>query len=202
MISIDDVVKAEWEQFQQVNNRGGRASCQDNWGEFYIMRKSQFLAWNDEMVTSYYRDLMHAKEQGENLLFEKYAFMMKYTAPEEFKKLKPYLPVPSERKQQLIKDIVKVQVKWAEEFEKRYPAYASRGRMVHTSDEHHMGTSMETYLIGELLSYGEGTIELYAAYVKECVEQGRNMAVEVREHMAKLSGYKSIEDVEEHFKRT
>lgn len=38
MVSIDDIIKEEWRQFQLVKNEGGRADCQDNWQEFYIMQ--------------------------------------------------------------------------------------------------------------------------------------------------------------------
>ena len=34
MTGIADIVAEEWRQFQQVNNEGGRASCQDNFPEF------------------------------------------------------------------------------------------------------------------------------------------------------------------------
>ena len=29
MVSIDDIIKEEWRQFQLVKNEGGRADCQD-----------------------------------------------------------------------------------------------------------------------------------------------------------------------------
>ena len=39
---IGKIVDEEWAQFQLVNNQGGRASCQDDWRQFSIMRGSQF----------------------------------------------------------------------------------------------------------------------------------------------------------------
>ena len=47
---IEKIIAEEWKQFDQVNNEGGRASCQDNWPTFHIMRKSQFDNWNERKV--------------------------------------------------------------------------------------------------------------------------------------------------------
>lgn len=80
MSNIREIVEEEWSQFQKVNNEGGRASCQDDGKTFYIMRKSQFLVWPEEVLDSYYGDLCKAREEGKNLLFYKYAFMMERTA--------------------------------------------------------------------------------------------------------------------------
>jgi hypothetical protein len=195
MVSIDDVVKEEWRQFQLVNNEGGRAGCQDNPQEFFIMRKSQFMAWPQEIVSSYYRDLMKAKANGRNLLFEKYAFMMRETAPGEFATLQAALPELSAGRQQKIEQIVAIQVKWAEEFQEKYPAYSAQGRPIHSA-ENSGGTSIETYLRGELCSYGEETLDLYYEYVKKCASNGRNLTCAVRENMARAYGYFSLKDIE------
>ena len=50
---VDQIVKMEWEAFDHVKNEGGRASCQDDWDTFSIMRKSQYFTWTDEMLTEY-----------------------------------------------------------------------------------------------------------------------------------------------------
>lgn len=196
MAKIDEIVKEEWQQFQHVNNEGGRADCQDNWQEFNLNRKSQFMSWTDEILESYYKDLMRAKAEGRNLIFEKYAFMMKETAPGQYEKLKDYLPKLSEKKKKLIEEIVEIQSDWAEDFARRYPAYAGNGRPVHASETASYLTSVETYLRGELCSYGEETVELYAEYVKECAKNGKNLTDVVRGNIARLHGYESVEDVE------
>lgn len=196
MVSIEDVVREEWRQFQLVNNEGGRAGCQDDWQEFNIMRTSQFMAWPEEILRSYYSDLMQAKASGRNLLFEKYAFMMRETAPDRYVMVKGALPELSARKVQLIERIVEIQVRWAEEFQERYPNYAKRGRVIRAKDAQIGETSIETYQRGELSSYGEQTVELYAAYVDECVAKEINLTETVREYMAHMHGYESKEDVE------
>ena len=42
---VESIIKLEWNQFQQTNNEGGRASCQGNWPMFHQMRASQFMTW-------------------------------------------------------------------------------------------------------------------------------------------------------------
>ena len=98
MKSIAELILKEWDQFQKVQNEGGRASCQNQMREFVINRLAQFLTWNDEMRESYYQDLDEAERFGWNLLTEKYARMMKYTAPQRYAVLCNRLPVVSEVK--------------------------------------------------------------------------------------------------------
>ena len=50
---IDQIVALEWKQFQAVQNEGGRAACQDDWETFQIMRKSQFMAWDMDVLISF-----------------------------------------------------------------------------------------------------------------------------------------------------
>ena len=59
---IDKIVELEWKQFDGVKNEGGRASCQNDFETFSIMRKSQYLTWTKELLSSYYNDLLLAEQ--------------------------------------------------------------------------------------------------------------------------------------------
>ena len=73
---VESIIKLEWNQFQQTNNEGGRASCQGNWPMFHQMRASQFMTWPEELLRSYRSDLQEADRVGRNLVTEKYGRMM------------------------------------------------------------------------------------------------------------------------------
>lgn len=193
---IEKIIEEEWRQFQLVNNRGGRTSCQDNPEEFWIMRMSQFLTWPGELAGSYYADLLQAAEKGRNLIFEKYAYMMRDTDPVHYRELEPVLPKIPESVQNRIERIVKIQMKWAEEFQERYPAYSSVGRPVYAKEAAAYETSSETYLRGELLSYGEETVRMYEAFIEDCLVKKVNLTYEVRRNMAEMYGYPSVELLE------
>ena len=70
--------------FDEVQNNGGRAECQNNPREFEIMRSSQLKTWSEDVLKSYLHDLTSAAYSKRNLLTEKYAYMMESTYPEEF----------------------------------------------------------------------------------------------------------------------
>ena len=95
---IDDIVSTEWDFFQQVNNTGGRACCQDRPAIFNVMRSSQFAVWTDEMIESYMEDLRVAQNTGRNPLTEKYAHMMQSTYPDEYLEIADAIPPVSEEK--------------------------------------------------------------------------------------------------------
>lgn len=197
---VEKIVTLEWEQFDKVQNKGGRASCQDDWGTFSIMRKSQYLTWPEELLKSYYGDLRNAEEKGWNLITEKYARMMKSTAPEEYELLKKDLPVRSQEREQIAEEIIKIQVAWMEEFAKEYPEMAINARSIHTYEDNVFNTSYETYLRGELGTYSEETFVLYGRFITALLQQDRNLAYETMTNTAKLYGYASVEDAEEKLK--
>ncbi len=193
---IDNIIAIEWNEFQKVENEGGRAACQDNWKTFEIARKSQFLSWNEEMLKSYYNDLTKATKEGRNLLTEKYARMMESTAPDKYKIIKDKLPAISDNMKKLIEDIIKIRIKWAEDFAELYPKISGNGRLIHSYEDNAYSTSSETYLRGELSTYSEKTIELYYEYVNKLLEQGKNQAMMIMENTAEAYGYKSLDEAE------
>ena len=193
---IENIVDLEWAQFDKVKNEGGRASCQDDYATFSIMRKSQYLTWNAELLESYYNDLAAAQNKGWNLIMEKYARMMKTTAPEKYAALEKELPVLSDKRIAIQEEIIKIQVAWMEEFAGKYPKMAGNARSIHTSEDNEWNTSYETYLRGELGTYSENTFVLYGRFITELMQEGKNLAYETMSHTAKLYGYESVEDAE------
>ena len=120
---IEKLIQMEWEDFQKVNNEGGRASCQDDPETFFIMRRSHFAPWTEELIDCVQADMDRAHEQGRNLVMEKYAWMMASTAPEQFKKLHHFLIDPTLAGEQWSDAIVKQQLAWMEEYQAKYHEY-------------------------------------------------------------------------------
>ena len=52
----DDIVKLEWDFFQHVQHIEGRASCQDDFETFYLQRKSQFDAFDQDVQQACLQD--------------------------------------------------------------------------------------------------------------------------------------------------
>ena len=194
---VEKIVELEWKQFDKVKNEGGRASCQDDFQTFSIMRKSQYLTWPDELLDSFCNDLLSAENKGWNLIMEKYARMMESTTPEKYEELKKDLPVLDEERIAIQEEIIKIQVGWMEEFAAKYPKMAGNARSIHTSEDTPFNTSYETYLRGELGTYSENTFILYGRFITGLLKENRNLAYEIMKNTAKLYGYESVEEAEE-----
>ena len=194
---IKNIIALEWEAFDQVENEGGRASCQNNWKTFEIMRKSQYLTWTLELLQSYEKDLLEAKQKGRNLITEKYGRMMESTAPEKYEELKAYFPVLSPERIQIQEAIIGIQVGWMEEFAAQYPQLSHMARLIHTQEDEEWDTSYETYLRGEISTYSEDTIQLYGRFIAALSRENQNLAKLTIQNTVWLYGYKSLEDAQE-----
>ena len=164
---IASIVALEWEMFQNVNNVGGRAACQDNFETFSVMRSSQATAWSEAALASYLEDLTDAQENGRNLLTEKYARMMEFTAPLEYARIQHQLPPVEQETMLLIEKIAEINLAWEEEISAKIPYIRRRGRPASSSDDAPHITSIETYLRGELATYSPRTLALYYQNVLE-----------------------------------
>ena len=193
---IDAIVKMEWEEFDKVQNEGGRADCQDDWDTFSIMRKSQYMTWTDEMLTVFMEYFESCRRSGRNLITEKYGRMMESTVPWEYEKIKDAFPVIPEEQKQIMEEIIKIQVAWMEEFSKEYPNMAGNARSIHTSEDRVFNTSYETYLRGELGTYSEEMLVLYGRFVAQLAKEGKNLARLTMENTAKLYGYETLDSAE------
>ena len=190
------LIKEEWENFTAVHNEGGRADCQDDPQTFFIMRRSQFTTWSEELVDSWYADLLNAKKCGRNLLSEKYAWMMKSTAPYEFRLISQHLTFPTVLAEKMIDEIAQTEVQWMEKYEKEYPYMAAGNRPVRSAKDSEYSTSFETYLRGELYTYSEKTLKLYSEMIKGLEREKKSLAEIVMDAMVKQYGYKDLADAE------
>lgn len=193
---IQEIVKLEFRAFDKVQNVGGRADCQNDWPTFYVMRKSQYLTWNRQMLLQYYYDFSGEYERGHNLIEEKYGRMMESTAPEEYARIQQHFLPISPQKQAIIEQIVGLQVGWMEEFAAEYPILAGNARSVHTAEDNLYNTSYETYLRGEISTYSDKMLELYGRYIVSYARDHKNLTYDIMGNSAQMYGYESLEAAE------
>jgi hypothetical protein len=194
---IFDVTQLEWDMFQHVYNTGGRASCQDDPDTFFKMRMSQWMVYSDDVLHSYYEDCQNAIREGRNLMFEKYGRMMETTFPEEYEEIKEHLPDVSDR-EELAEKIVAVNLEWDEKMLEEYPNVRNRGRVRTTAEDGIMaGSSMESYLRCELLSYSKKTLELIWQETEAAYNRGESLLKQTITNETLFYGYQSLEEAEE-----
>jgi len=192
--TIDRIISLEWQMFDKVQNISGRAACQDDKTTFDIMRRSQFEAWSDSLCESWLGDLLAAMEDGRNLMTEKYAYMMEYTAPDEFQSIKGRIPELSADKVLLIRKIVDRHLTAWEETVALYPGFIASGRGPSSSFDEKGSVSIETYLSGELATYSMNTLILYDAYLDELAGLGKNIAEMTYQLQGEKYGFETVAD--------
>ena len=198
---ISQMLQVEFFLFQQVQNRGGRASCQDDFRTFQIMRGSQFSAWPTDLCESYWRDLDGALPAGRNLLTEKYARMMETTFPAEYHAIKAFLPPFSPEQLVRIDQISAVQYRMAAAVYAAYPLTCSASRPLLPDPKRPHVTSSMTYLRGELSTYSLRTLTLYWEYLSQLEANGGNLVKEILENTVRQYGYVDLDARERALRR-
>lgn len=199
---VKKIVVAEWDVFDKIQSLDGRADCQDDYVTFEIMRSSQFLVWNPELLRSYMIDFETALFANADLVTRKYAYMMESTDPDHFKTIVDTLPKVPKEQSELIEKIVAKQLSLMTELQKAYPHFVESGRSLTTSEDNLTNTSYETYLRGELSSYSMHTVELYHKMLEEHEKNGLNTAVLYMESVAHQYGYPDIKSAEDVLKNS
>lgn len=193
---MEEIIKLEFEAFDKVENEGGRASCQDDWPFFYVMRKSQYMTWTDEMLEKLLNQWRDYKKIGWNMMTEKYGRMMQWTDPKAYKKIAKNFPERSEQTKAIIDQIAEIQVGWMSEFAKEYPKLANQARDITAKDDEAYNTSYETYLKGELMTYSDELIALYGQFIVKLAKENKNLAYMTIENTAHMQGYDILEQAE------
>lgn len=123
--------------------------------------------------------------------------MMETTYPEEYENVKQYLPEISEEDRQKIEEIVKIHMEWDAFMAEHYPNIRRRGRVATTQEDNvAAGSSMESYLRCELMSYSEKTRELIYQETKAAYAQGENTLKEIITNETRFYGYETLEEAE------
>ena len=183
----DEIIKIEFDMFDKVNNEGGRASCQDDFKTFEIMRGSQFDAWSQEMRESYLNDLKKALEDGRNLVMEKYAYMTGYSYMGEEDDI-------IEKETLLMKIMSRMHDKTIE-MRQKYPNISKHSRPVATNTQN--GTvGVDQYLLCELMTYSVETLRRYNAYLEELEKDGKSLPLMTLENTMERYGFKDLDEAE------
>lgn len=193
---LREILDMEWEMFHRVQSLDGPAACQQDPSTFEIMRSSQILSWNEQIAESYLDDLKQARAAGRNLMTEKYARMMEYTSPCEFRRICPTLPELDKEAVPLIERLSNLSVRWMEESAAKYPHVGARGRPIRSWEDNRYTTSFETYNRAELATYSAKTLQLLEDHYLKMVAEGENPAEVILRHTVELYGYGSLEQAE------
>lgn len=190
---ITRIVDLEWQLFQRVQGIDGPASCQQDRKTFEVMRTGQAISWSIPALESYLEDLESAQTNGRNLLVEKYARMMAFTAPQAYAEFDDRLPRLTPEVEAMIDEVTETVLAWEELLQEAYPHILKRGRPLHNSADGPGVTSFETYLRGELATYSQRTLKHYLAHIRQQNAAGINGAGITLSYMVSQYGYASLE---------
>lgn len=197
---IEEILSKEWKMFISVKNKGGEADCQRNKKTFTIMRSSQFKSLHIHILESYFHDLAVAEKENRNLMTEKYARMMKSTAPSEYEEIKHLIRETDPVSKGYIKKIIPIFLKWEKELRSQYPYLSSISRPLFSSEDSFSLTSFETYLEAELSIFSPNTLRLYFNYIIVLAQYNINLSEHIQLNIAKQYGYDSIQEANDSVK--
>ena len=194
--TLREILDIEWEMFHSVQGIDGPAPCQDDRKTFEVMRASQLQAWNQETVESYLGDLQKAQAAGRNLMTEKYARMMEYTSPCEFRRIAPNVAPLDAEAAAIVERLSELSVRWMEELAAKYPHVGAQGRPIRNSGDSAHTPSFETYNRGELGTYSVQTLRLLEQRYRQMEAAGESAAEVILRNTVERLGYASLDDAE------
>lgn len=196
MIIVKQIVSIEWDMFASVNEGKARASCQEDRATFHAMRAAQFSAWSGKAAESYLRDLEDARRGGRNLVEEKYIHMMKTTDPTLYGLLLSRVIPPSDAALALALEVSAMLLEQMSALFDEYPYVSSHGRPLYSASYSEV-VSVETYQLGELLTYSETTLAALKEHIAALEKDGVSLSRIILENTVKHYGYRSLESAEQ-----
>jgi len=198
---IKEILSKEWKMFIDVQNKGGKALCQEDNKTFTIMRSSQFESLPINILESYFHDLAVAERQGRNIMTEKYARMMESTAPLEYEEIKNILVEIDSVSQKYIEEIIPIFLDWEKEFRLESPFLSSISRPVFSSEDSLSSTSFETYLKAEWSTYSSDTLRLYYNFIQKMAKNNINFSRQIQSNIITKYGYHSLQEANDSVKK-
>lgn len=193
--TINGIIEKEWTMFHNVNG-DDRTGCQEDRHTFEIMRRAQYDAWDEATVNSFYNDICTAEQEGRNLSREKYIRMMERTDPAAYENFCGELPEVSPEKRALADALWQKYLEQTLAMRKEYPFLALGGRPTSAEEESHWA-SVETYQIGESLTYSEATLRSLLAHCKALEAQGVSLVMEIQRNTVVGLGFASLQEAED-----
>ena len=194
---IDEIIEKEWKMFHSVNDGQEKASCQENPQTFAAMRRCQFQAWSEAACQSYAHDLDEAIAAGRNLPEEKYIHMMKSCTPERYEMVKDRLPEITPAHYALARKLTDRLMEQTEAMRAQWPFLGVIGRPVHSDADDEYNTSIETYNLGEFLTYSPETLRLLLDHVEAQAAKGISFAEEIELRCLQAMGCRSFEHAQQ-----
>ncbi len=192
---IDAILEKEWPMFHNVSGEE-RASCQNDYPVFEIMRRAQYDAWSTEALEAYLADLDAAAGEGRNLAREKYIRMMESTDPRGYAAFCGELPEVSEEKRAIVARIWEKMLAQTERMRASYPVLALGSRPLHASEEYDGWASIETYQTSELLTYSEPTLRALLAEIERLESEGKDFVFMIQENTVLGQGFQDMAEAE------
>ena len=156
---IETIIKKELAFFLAVNNRDGPSGCQEHPDAFCAARKMSHAVQSEQYLKSYLNDLEEAKQQGRNIMTEKYAHMENL--------------IPRTNHDNRIEIIVSLEGAWYDEVTVLYPHIVSP-----QSKE-----NFRLYLTCELQTLSPQSLMYYQENIMEARNQKRNLVHERYENL-------------------
>ena len=193
---INEIIALEWAFFDKVQNEGGRAPCQDDFRTFCAMRASQYEAWDEATLSSWRGDLTAARARRAQPARREVRLHDVHRRAGGKPSARRAAPARNGRETRA-RARRRKKTRAAERSLRR--ALPAR-RLARASAAQRRGrrgrTSIETYQLGELLTYSEKTLRLLAARIAELEAAGVSYAELIIENGLKRRGFRGLDDAE------